>query len=689
MWGRFFRRSLGRTGDPAWRATHAGSVREKVFTLRPFSRVVLFSLAAALPLSGLNRPAVAPSSEPALQLEHTPIAQFSRGASIEIRVHIRGEADGVNFFFRYPGITDFQVRPLDKVEAGQFVLNFDTSLLAAPSFEYFLQAWKGEIKLSSPPQAPKDLYAAVGQGEAPPVVPQNIPEPQAEAAKFKFPVNFTANGMGLISRKIVREGATGSQGSGNVRVAVQARPSNRWGLNLDSNFALTTAALPGYKALNLSNLMITLASGNHLLKAGDLNLNESEYTVFGLGRRGFDYTFDNQTLYVRAFTVSTQQVTGFAGFGFPGPQARIYGTAAGYKFIKDALAFKLVFAGGKDNPAQAVNVGVPTSSTAREGSVIGLAEETHLFQQSLNFNAEFASSRYDADLNDETPPAADVAYQVGGDFRWGGFTGGARYRYVGRDFNSIGLAYIASDRKGLEASLGYAKGIVNLQGIYARDQDNSRDDSSRPTTKNRNAQALLMLNISSKLIFNGGYRRSDQATVAAGPVVFIQDGLTNEFTAGLSWMPSVAVSMNGTVIESKISSRNNPGMNTRALTLNAGGCFRAGERFLASPSVSWSRSELTVTAARTDSKNANLTMEFWMVRQVFSAAFYGSGSRTEMPGAGPSDLLDLTAALNFQAGSVIRLGTTTISLRGNYNRQKYGDQDVTDVRVFIQGDLAF
>ena len=632
-------------------------------------------------------PQAAPTA--AITIVHAPLTQFPLGATVEIRAEVSGEADGVNFFFRVPGIEGFQVRPMEKTGEGAYVLAFDTSTLPAAAFDYYLEAWKGEVKSQSPPGAPEQVYSAAGQGEVPPAIPQDIPTPQAEEAKFKLPINVTANGVGLISEKIEKEGIADSQGNGNLRVALQARPSSLWATNLESNFALTTIPQPGYNNLNLSNMMLTVSRGFSTLRAGDLNLNESEFTLYGLGRRGFDYAYDNQKYYIRGFTASTQQVAGFAGFGFPGPETRVYGGAAGFRILNDALGFKVVFVGGKDNPHQATSAGAPESYSAREGTVLAVSEETHLFQQALNFRAEFASSHYDPNLNDESIRFGDIAYQFGGDARWGAFTVGARYRYIGRDFNSIGLAYIASDRKGVEATAGFMKGFISLQGVYSRDQDNVKNDSARPTTTNGNAQLMITLNLSTKLVFSGGYRRSDQATVQLGVAAFNQDGLTNEYTGGLSWMPSPSLAFNGTVVASRISSQANPGMNTRALTINAGGSLQAGERLMFSPAVSWSRSTLSAGDVTTRSGNATLTMEYFFVRRFLSLAFYGTGSRMEMPGAGRMDLLDLTGALNVQAGTLIKIATLTLSLRGNYNRQKSSALDVTDVRVFVQGDLSF
>ena len=624
----------------------------------------------------------------ALTIIHTPLTQYVIGAPAEIWAVVSGEPDGLNFYFRQPGLETFQVKPMSPAEGGVFILDFDTSVLTVSSFEYYLEAWAGEEKALAPLDAPAQCHAVTGQGEAPPPIPQDIPTPQAQEAAFRLPIHLTATGMGMLSRNMKRPSAAESSASGNLQGSFDFQPARRWGLRIDATTAYTSARLPGANAVNLANLMMTFTGGSHSFKAGDLNFNESEFTVYGLGRRGFDYTFDNQKLYVRAFTASTQQMTGFAGLGFPQKQAVVYGGAAGYKVLGDALGLKAVYVGGRDDPRLGLNVGAPASATPRQGSVAALIEETHLFQQRLNLKAEYAQSRYDGDLGDEAGQASGTAYQLSGDFRLGPLAAGARYRNIGRSFNSVGLSYLANDRKGWESNMSFIKGFLSLQGLYTSEQDNIANDSSRPTTKNRMSQLNGTLNISSKFSLNGGYRRSDQASFLGGESAPLQDGQTNEASGGVSWMPSTRFSMTGMVIGSKITSRNNPGLNTEALTVNAGGSFRAGETLIISPSASWSRSDNSNLGTTGYSGNGNLSLEMWLVKQVFSVSFFGTASRTETPGAGLTRMADLTAALSFQLGSLIKFKTITLALRGNFNWQDVAGNAITDTRVYLQGDIS-
>jgi len=624
-----------------------------------------------------------------LQIEHTPLVQFTWGSPVEIKASVPGEPAAVSFYYRQAGVAEFQVRPLAKAEDGSFVLAFDTTALTGMSFEYYLEATRGEAKVVFPPEAPVGLVTVAGQGQSPPSVPSDIPTPQAEEAKFQFPVNVTGSGLSTLSEKQSQPGAAKSQGNGNVRVALQYTTPSRFGLDVDSNFLYAGAPIPGTKPFDLSGMKVSVTRGDHVLRAGDLDLNESDYSVFGLGRRGFEYVFNDQKLYVRGFVASSEQSKGFQGFGYPHEAVRILGGIAGYKLFNDAVSLKAIYVGGKDDPSQAVNVGTSPLVTSRQGNVAALVEETHLFQHALNLKAEVAASHYDADLKDDKGETTDYAYQVGTDFHLGSFTGAAKYRHIGRDFNSIGLQFIANDRDGVEANLGFMSGKVNLQGVYTQEQDNVKDDPSRNTTKLQNGQLMGTLTLAGNFTLNAGYRLNDQDTVQGGLKLQIQDAVTHEATAGVNWMPWPSASFNCTMVNSDIASKSNPSADTRALTLNTAFSFQAGQVWTFSPSFTWSRSVYPVLNATCHSLNFNLATELYFVSRILSLAFVGTGNRTELPGAAPSKLLNGTLGLNLQVGNLINFKTITLSLKTSYNRMTMTGQTIKDTRVFAQGDLAF
>jgi hypothetical protein len=667
---------------------------ERCFPRGPRPRAGGLRLGFARGLAGLgilallaSGPALA-GQEPALTLEHAPVNQFTFGQPVEFKAVVQGEPDFVNLYFRPDGVDEFQVRPLDKAPDGSYVFALETLSLPGMEFAYYLEAGQGESKAFFPVDAPGSMVHVTGAGEAPPSIPADIPTPQAEEARFRFPVNITGSGLATVYHKTPPEGVAREQGSGNLRVTAQYLPPARLGISLDANFAGTSVPPQREHSFDLSNMLVTVTKGAHSLHAGDLNLNESEYSVYGLGRRGFDYSYDNQKLYLHAFTIGTQEVRGFKGFGFPGENVRLVGAAAGSKLFGETVFLKAILVSGKDTPSRGVNVGAVPDYGPRQGNVVSLVGETHFFRQALNLRGEFASSRYAGDLDDSQARKTDVAYQFGFEGRLGSFNAAARYRYIGRDFNSIGLPYIANDRRGADASLGYAKGILNLQGLYSHEQDNVTEDPARPTTAIDSEQVNGTLSVTPRFVLNAGYRHSFQGTEPGSASFEAQDLLTDEITGGLTWMPSEKLSLNLTAVSSEISSRDNPSLESEALTFNAGGALSFPEVWIFSPSLSWSRSKSPAAGTTTTVLNACLTTELYLVRQVLSIGAYGSAGWNESTGMGDSTVADLTAALNVQAGHLLKLGTITLSLRGNVNRTDMAGQKITDVRVFVQGDAS-
>ena len=185
----------------------------------------------------------------ALTIIHTPLTQYVIGAPAEIRAVVSGEPDGLNFYFRQPGLETFQVKPMSPAEGGVFILDFDTSVLMVSSFEYYLEAWAGENRSLSPPDAPAQCHAVTGQGEAPPPIPQDIPTPQAQEAAFRLPIHLTATGLGMLSRNMKRPAAAESSGSGNLQGSFDFQPARRWGARIDATTAYTSARLPGANAV--------------------------------------------------------------------------------------------------------------------------------------------------------------------------------------------------------------------------------------------------------------------------------------------------------------------------------------------------------------------------------------------------------------------------------------------------------
>ena len=623
-------------------------------------------------------------------IEHTPIVNFSHGDKLKIEAASKMGADSMIFYFRYSGIAQWQARNMVKSGLSAYAFGFDTSVLPSNEFEYYLEAQKAGQKFYYPSSAPGQPLKVSGASTEPlPQVPENMPTPQEEEKKFKLP--FGANGslQSAIYEKEPQPGIKSTTAGGNFRVFHTGQVVGSTAINIDSNFSFTNTPLPEEKNVDLSNMIVGVTQGSHTLQAGDISLNESEYSVNGAGRRGVDYAFNNQKVYVHAFDISSQQVKGFKGFGIPNEEVSVMGGAAGLSLFKNAVSVKAIYVSGKDNPFQGTNVGASPYSAARQGRVLAVTEETRLFNNRLNLKAEIARSTYDGDLSDQIGESSDNALYLGTGFSLGALTLGAVYRYVGKDFNSVGLQSLANDKKGLEASLSFSKGILNIQGSFMLQQDNVKNDPSQYTTKADNGSLNCSLSFSSKLILGLGYRRTGQRTTFGGAETDNQDSLTDEFSGTFNLNLSSAVGLNLTVTNSTLSSQANPTTDSSALGLNLGCFINVGEILTLSPTFGVSQSLNKSTNEKILTYNSLLAGEVYLVRRLCSLLIAGSFNRSEAPSAGVANGLDVTSGLNFYLGRALKFTELVLSAKGSYQFSESSGLRTENYRIFFQSDISF
>lgn len=662
----------------------------------PRSKALLLLIAASFAWAGpaaasAGAAAPMPSVLQTPVLEHNLVSKYVPGEKITLKAAARGGAEWVTLYFRTPGLKDFQARPM-KAEAGSEVYEglIDTSTFSGDGFEYYIEAEKGGGKIAVPAAgASGPAKVAPEGGEKAPQIPANLPPPQAEEAKFKLPVHANGSVLGAFQEDVSGTPMTSPTGNGNVQFGFEKGSAGGFGVRIDSNFSLTNVPPPTGRSINLASMMVTLTLGSHALRMGDLNINESEYSSFGLGRRGLEYAFDNRRFYVHAFDISSQQLQGFKGIGIPSRLVSILGGAAGVRLFKEAVFVKAVYVTGQDDPAQAANAASSAYNQSRQGKAWSVLQETSLFKNAVKLKAEFARSSYDGNLDDETGPAADGAWSAGGILTLGPLSLGATYRSIGRYFNSIGLQYLANDRKGVEGILLFALGRFSLQGQLTLQQDNVEDDETRPTTAGFNGNASLNLGLSSKLSLIAGLRMSDQKTRQGDGVSVLQDMKTDEVSGGFSWMASNGLSLNVTLTSSTLSSATAPSGDARGLTLNVGGSLRAGEALMLSPTFGLTRAKNTATGEVNTTLNAFLNGEVFFVPRILSLLVSGSFNRMAMAVISVDRTMDLIGGINFYLGKLIKVNNLLLTIKGNYRRTEIGGRAVTDTRILGQTDFAF
>jgi len=482
--------------------------------------------------------------------------------------------------------------------------------------------------------------------------------------------------------------------AGNVRVFFMPSAQGAFNINLDSNFSYCNTPQPGDKPFDLSNLNLAVMIASHTLRAGDITLAESEYSVQGYGRRGFEYAFDNQKAYLHLFTVNSQELKGFQGFGWPRSGTALLGGAAGYRILREALTLKALYVSGQDNPSLGANVGMPEELpgyTGRRGQVLAVTEETRLWSNLLSFKGEFAHSRCDADLSDQAGPLPGNAFTLGAGLASGVLTAGLTYRSVGRDFNSIGLPALAANRSGLEATVGLSRDILNLTGSFTAQRDNVGNDPASSTTSNLDGSLNLSLAVSPKVQFVLGYRLGRQNTDPGPSPALVQDSATNEFSGSLNLMMGESSSLALTTVFSKLDSQAAPETAGSTLTINMAGALRAGNWLSLSPTLGISTQKETFSAKRTDTLSLGTVGEVFFLPQAWSLFLSGSYTLSKMPGAGGADsmALDLNSGFNIYLNQLLKVEGLLLAIKGQFLSNESLGVRTTNWRALAQCDLSF
>ncbi len=654
---------------------------------KPFSRVlVLFSVIVLchLHLSAKSQEGPAISSI----IIHTPATTFTRGETLRIEASIPEEIEWMRIFFRYEGLSQFQVRNMDKEGNNTYVYSFDTSQLSSLEFEYYLTAKLGEKEIYFPANAPAEIIKMTGESSEPlPEIPPDLPSPEEEGKKFKLPLGVDGSIVANLAEKEAIEGEKNITANGNIRVFHSSQ--GNLNMDLDSNFNYTSTALEGEKNLDLSNMMVSVSRNNHAFKAGDISLSESEYTVSGLGRRGMEYIYDNQKAYIHFFDVSSQQAKGFEGFGIPKASISILGGAFGYKFLNDKLAVKAIYISGKDDPSQAINTEISPFFESRKGNVVALAQEATLFQNKLNVKAEIGRSSYDEDLTDEQEAVSDTAFNIGGNLSLGALNLGTRYAQVGGDYNTVGLQSFTNDRKSYESSVGIVYKKMNLTASYSTERDNLENDPLSYTTRSKNGNINLSVGLSDKVMLDLGYSSGKQKSFLDEMETSLQDSTTSEFRSTVNFTLNQGGSIAISLISSALSSENDPDIALSTVTVNLTGSFRHKETLTISPVVGYSIANRKFVLGDSETYNAFLTGEVNIIPQVFSMFISSSFNRVESFLLDKTNIFELGGGLNLHLAQLIKIGSLSFCLRGNYRNSKISGFFESDYRVLLQCDFSY
>jgi hypothetical protein len=623
-------------------------------------------------------------------ITHTPVKEFKQGEKLKITVQVQKKLEWLMFFYRTEGWEQFQVRKMEKSSEISYSYLFDTSQLVSSQFEYYLSYKLNHEVLTYPEQAPEESFQVTGE------IKEVYPLPSAgdietEKEGFKFPEWLYINGS-LRERVWDKgqsiEGEQAFTADGNLSVSKSFQREN-FQINLDMNTSSTNHPLEVNQSFQLSRLILSAKSQKHSLKIGDISLTGgSEYTVFGLGRRGAEYQFNSQKFLFHLFDISSQQQRGWEGL-VPQSDLNLFGGIIGYHFFKQKLTLKAVYLSGRDNPAEGRNV-AGFSLDKRKGSTWALIEELKIFDDKLNLFGEFAHSRHDDNLEDEKEAKEDIAWRIGGDFSYGIFRLNAAYKNISRDFNPIGHQYFTNDRKGYQASVGISSKRINFNLTYLDERDNVKDDPDCLTSYSKIGSAHLFWVLFKWLSLNSSYQTNQLKTYSGeNKEELFQDLSTEDYSLGFNFVLNPSSVIDLSAIYSEIQSSRNPATHNTVVTANLGGNLKLGKILLLYPFLSYSLSRDKMINVETRIYNSFLSAELAVIPSVLSIS---TSSSFNITSTGPKniDSLNISSYLNFYMGSFIKqLANAVFCLRGDLRKVKNAGHSDTYESISLQFNFSF
>lgn len=635
------------------------------------------------------------SSNPSL-IEHTPISEFTYGEILEIKALVEEDVEWLGYFYRPEGIESFQARNMEKISESSYSYVLDSSTLISAKFDYYLAAKCKERIMYCPDQAPEEFFEVKGKTEEPlPHIPVDLEVPaKEEEEKFELPLSVRVNGS--VGHKIREEPATPGEvktlGDGNMRLSTMYQKEN-FQLNFDFNISYSSHPLESDDSFNLSDFTLSLMGKKHHLLLGDVSVSESKFTIDILARRGLDYTFDGEKVSFHMFDISSEQEKGWGGL-IPKPDLSFYGGALGYSFFDEKLSLKAVYLAGRDDPGEGKNVAGSFLET-KEGEVFSLVPELKLFQDKLHLRGELAQSRFDDNLEDEEGKKEDTAWSVGSTLSYPLFTLGGTYRYIGKDFNSVGNQFYSlftNDRKGYDAWLQIPLGRIGLDLTYKNEEDNVDDDPTYLTSYDENESATLFWDVSDRASLILGYGQNRQETFTdENKEVLFQDSFTKDTWVGLNFFLSPGVSVNVSLTDSYLSSTIDPSRNTSTLTANLGGSLGLGKILSLSPNLSYTTSRVEVSGIETKMYSSFLSGELAIIPELLSISTTGSFTRNEQSLENiTTDYTNISASLNwYLKWRLLGLDSAVLSLRWDSEETKSEASLDKSERFMLESSFSF
>lgn len=593
----------------------------------------------------------------------------------------------VNLFYRSQNADDFDALVAARDGQGYYSVQIDTETVGAGIIEYYW-AYKVSDQVRYAPESIADQLYRISVTANPSAETAAADRPVKEKAKTPFPLHLDAS----VQTHFDKAGAGTNQPdpghSDNLSLDYRMQNGD-FTIGLHSRASYTNLLDSAQTEFDLPDLALSMAMQSHALNLGDIMPAESEFSIGGSGRRGLEYRFDNQRLYLHLFTGSTQQPLGFKGLGIPKSQAMLFGGAAGLTLFK-SVSVKGIYLWGKDDPGLAGNVGFAGFyATPRKGSVMAIVAESSLWRKRLTISGEFARSRYDADSGDDDEDKQDDAYRLRANLQLGFLDLQAGYRRIGRYYNSIAQAYFTNDRQGFEFGAGVQINSLRLNGSLAFEKTNTDDDPTQISAEDTRRSLSLNWQFARNSNLRFGYSANRQNAEQNYNPILSGDLDSEGFQAGigLALNEQFTISLDGRY--DRLISMENPQVEGNTMGLNLGLMWQKPDRLMINALCGINRTRNTASGSDALLVLAYVNGDLTIIPRLLSLNLNGSYNRYDTGTTAPiSDSFGIDGGICLHLQRLIRIGDIIISLRGSHTSAAMGTETVSNSRIFLRSDIS-
>lgn len=402
---------------------------------------------------------------------------------------------------------------------------------------------------------------------------------------------------------------------------------------------------------------------------GDVVVDETPYTLSGLGRKGATLTGDAGVVAFDLFSVRGDSVYGTRG-GLSldgGTDRHIRGGSGTIRLFSNNAILKAVYVnGGEATPS----FNIATTGGGKQGDVLGFRVTTDFFSGKMKTDVEVDFSEFTADNTAAGGSARkDHAVRAGAGGAAGIFTYNAVYEYVGRDYEVIGNQGLAKNRQGATVQGAANFGTQTLGVSVSRHSDNVKDEPLLPVNTFWEANLQYGLNRWAKLPISVSYKygRQESDDVAgtefrtldrqshdvAGQVTSLAGFVSTALSAGYSRTDDRTVADADT---ESWNARLAPGLNWASFSLT--------------PSAAYS--ETTISRVRTDTTTLGLDGRSQLFRARVTAELGGSWTDTRASdGSQDNRILTMNFRLAYNPGAFFAGHfSPSVAFRGVYDRRE-------------------